>query len=479
MVPDFSKISVLCVGDVVLDRFVTGEVASISREAPVPVFRWLSDRTMLGGVGNVVANLRALGAGCALVARIGRDAEGVRIRELLAGIGAEAHLVESSAVPTIQKTRYVAKGHHILKVDRDGERTPSAEEERAVLAAVDECLPGVTLVILSDYANGLLSPSLAQAVIGRCRAAGKPVYVDPRGRDYAKYAGATLVKPNRLELEIATGAEVRADDPELNARVTAAASGLLTREGIDEAVVTLSERGMVYVPQGGEGAFALPTHVVDVCDVSGAGDTTMAVLAAARAAGASVREAMELANVAAGIVVGKVGTATVSAEELRCAVGHRGKVYSRDSLAARVRAWQAEGLKVGFTNGCFDCLHCGHLSSLEQAREFCDRLVVAVNDDAYVRRHKGPSRPIQDERTRARVLSGLELVDAVALFSEDSAEAVLEAVRPDVYAKEGYDLETLPEARLVRAYGGVCQTLKRVPGYSTSELERRMRKGGA
>ncbi len=433
---------------------------------------------MLGGVGNVVANLRALGVDTMLIARIGRDSAGARIRELLERAGAQAHLIESDAVPTIQKTRFVAKGHHVLKVDQDGEQVPSAEEEGEVLAALKEALRQVDLVILSDYANGLLAASLAQKVIAECRACGCPVYVDPRGKDHAKYAGATLVKPNRLELEIATGADLAGDGADLQRRVVASAAALLKEKGISEAVVTLSEKGMVYVPAAGEGAFALPTRVVDVCDVSGAGDTTMAVLAAARAAGATMREAMALANAAAGIVVGKVGTATVSAAELAIALGESGKVFSREALAARVRAWQAEGLKVGFTNGCFDCLHCGHISSLEQAREFCDRLVVAVNDDAYVRRHKGPTRPIQDERTRVRVLSGLELVDAVTVFGEESAEGVLAALKPDVYVKEGYDLETLPEATLVRSWGGECRTLKRVPGYSTTEIEQRMKARG-
>ena len=475
---DFSKVKALCMGDVVLDRFVSGDVTGISREAPVPVFRWVSEKVMLGGVGNVVANLRALGVETTLIARVGCDSAGERIKELLGQVGAHRRLIESEVVPTIQKTRFVAKGHHVLKVDQDGEKAPSGEEESVVLSALDEALPHVDVVILSDYANGLLSASLARQVIALCRRAGKPVYVDPRGKDYAKYAGATLVKPNRLELELATGAELGANAPDLQERVVAAAAALLKREGISEAVVTLSEKGMVYVPASGEGAFSLPTRVVDVADVSGAGDTTMAVLAAARAAGAPMREAMALANAAAGIVVGKVGTATVSAAELAIALGESGKVFSREALAARVRAWQAEGLKVGFTNGCFDCLHCGHLSSLEQAREFCDRLVVAVNDDAYVRRHKGPSRPIQDERTRVQVLAGLELVDAVTVFGEETAEAVLSALRPDVYAKEGYDLGTLPEAALVRSWGGVCRTLKRVPGYSTTEIEQRIKARG-
>ena len=480
MMVDFSKVRALCLGDVVLDRFVSGDVTSISREAPVPVFRWGSEKVMLGGVGNVVANLRALGVETTLIARIGRDSAGARIRELLDQAGAHHHLIESGSVPTIQKTRFVAKGHHVLKVDQDGEKTPSAAEEGEVLAALKAVLPQVDLVILSDYANGLLSASLARKVIAECRRGERPVYVDPRGRDYAKYAGATLVKPNRQELEIATGAEICGDGVDLQGRVVAAAAALLKRDGISEAVVTLSEKGMVYVPGTGgtDEAFALPTRVVDVCDVSGAGDTTMAVLASARAAGATVREAMSLANAAAGIVVGKVGTATVSAVELSAALGETGKVFSREALAARVRAWQGEGLKVGFTNGCFDCLHCGHLSSLEQAREFCDRLVVAVNDDAYVRRHKGPMRPIQDERTRVRVLAGLELVDAVTVFGEETAEEVLSALRPDVYAKEGYDLGKLPEAMLVRSWGGECRTLKRVPGYSTTEIEQRLKARG-
>ena len=478
MMVDFSKVRALCIGDVVLDRFVSGDVTSISREAPVPVFRWNSEKVMLGGVGNVVANLRSLGVETTLIARIGRDPAGARIKELLDRAGARHRLIESGAVPTIQKTRFVAKGHHVLKVDQDGERVPSADEEGEVLAALVEALPQVDLVILSDYANGLLSASLARKVIAECRGRGRPVYVDPRGKDYAKYAGATLVKPNRLELEIATGADIVGEGADLQGRVVAAAAALLKKEGISEAVVTLSEKGMVYVPSSGDGAFALPTRVVDVCDVSGAGDTTMAVLASARAAGATVREAMSLANVAAGIVVGKVGTATVSVAELAAALGEQGKVFSREALAARVRAWQQEGLKVGFTNGCFDCLHCGHLSSLEQAREFCDRLVVAVNDDAYARRHKGPTRPIQDERTRVQVLAGLELVDAVTLFGEETAEGVLSAIRPDVYAKEGYDLETLPEAKLVRSWGGGCRTLKRVPGYSTTEIEQRLKARG-
>lgn len=471
---DFSRVHVLCIGDVVLDRFVSGDVQKISREAPVPVFCWRGERTMLGGVGNVVANLRTLDASATLIARIGRDAEGAAIRGMLDKAGVRAFLLESERTPTIQKTRFVAKGHHVLKVDRDGEVAPDEQERAQVLEWVRQLIETVDVVVLSDYANGLLSAVLSRAIIQICRTAGVPVFVDPRGKDYGKYAGVTLVKPNRQELEIAMGVALDPQDPNLSKRVVEAARGLLVREGIETAVVTLSERGMICVSRGEGEQVSLPSRVVDVCDVSGAGDTTMAVLAAARAAKLTMRDSMELANAAAGIVVGKVGTATVSVAELVEAREGNGKILPLSALVQRVRNWQEEGLRIGFTNGCFDCLHCGHLSSLYQTKEHCDKLVVAVNADSSVRRLKGPTRPIQDERTRSQVIAGLELVDAVTVFEEDTAAETVEAVRPDVYAKEGYAMDDLPEAKLVKSYGGEVFALKRLDGYSTSEMVSRI-----
>lgn len=483
--PDFSAVRILCVGDVMLDRFVSGDVERISPEAPVPIFRWTSERSMLGGAGNVVANLRALGIATDLVCRLGRDAEGQRVKQLLSDEKAALHCVESDAVPTIQKTRFVAKGHHVLRMDRERVVSPDAEEEARLVSVVTACLASVDLVILSDYAKGLLSPSFCRQVIAAARAVGMPVYVDPKGNDYSKYAGATLVKPNRRELELVCGLALDPSSPKFLACVVSSARTLLERVGIESAVVTLSERGMVYVAREGGEVLHLPTEGREVCDVSGAGDTTMAVLAAARAAGAPIREAMNLANVAAGLVVGKIGTATVTGIELENALTRREshtpsfgrKVLTLDELRRRVGEWRSDGETVGFTNGCFDCLHCGHLSSLYQAKEHCDRLVVGLNSDASVRRLKGATRPIQDERTRSLVLAGLECVDAVVLFGEDTALPLVEALRPDVIAKEGYTVDRWPEARFVEASGGRAVVLRRVDGYSTSDLVRRMEVG--
>ncbi|MGN0855329.1 MAG: PfkB family carbohydrate kinase [Kiritimatiellia bacterium] len=484
VVADLSKARILVVGDLMLDRFVQGEIERISPEAPVPVFRWGAEREMLGGAGNVVANLHALGVAPALVCRTGADAEADRAEALLRAAGAELLAVRSEAVPTIRKTRFVAKGHHVLRMDREKVAPLTAEEERQLLMAIERALPNFDLVVFSDYAKGIFSTSFATKAIACCRAAGKRVFIDPKGKDYRKYGGATLVKPNRKELEAVCGVAFDPTAANFLDEVIRCTRKLLDACGIERAVVTLSEKGMVYVSRDAAETVYLPTEGREVCDVSGAGDTTMAVLAAARATGASFRRAMELANVAAGIVVGKVGTAVVTPGELQAALDAKRslvlpferKVLSRGELPALVRAWQAQGLKVGFTNGCFDCLHCGHLSSLYQAKEHCDRLVVALNGDASVRRLKGPSRPIQDQRTRSFVLAGLELVDAVVLFDEDTALPVVEEIRPDVIAKEGYAIDRWPEARFVTGYGGKAVTLQRVEGYSTSSMVERMAK---
>ena len=481
----FPSVRVLCIGDMMLDDFVYGDVERISPEAPVPVFRWRREKEALGGVGNVAANLRALGVQVSLICRVGNDEAGSRVRDLLAQLGVRLAESPRSDVPTIRKVRFVSMNNHLLRMDRETIAEPDAAEEDAVIDALTRSLDGTSLVLLSDYAKGFLSPSLIRRAISACRDRNVPVFVDPKGSDYSRYSGATLVKPNRRELETALGEKVDTSGPSFEATVADAARRLMKKAGLDGLMVTLSEKGMIYVPADGGPAMHLATESREVSDVSGAGDTTIATLAAATAAGADMRRAMSIANVAAGIVVGKVGTAVVTPEEILRALLRKGspslpfeeKVLSREELAGRVAAWKSEGLKVGFTNGCFDCLHCGHLSSLYQAKAHCDRLVVAVNNDESVRRLKGPTRPIQDERTRAMVLAGLEIVDAVTLFGEDTALPVVEATRPDVIAKEGYSVENWPEARFVASYGGKAVTLERVEGYSTTEMVKRI--GGA
>ncbi len=464
-----------------LDRFVQGSVDRISPEAPVPIFRWGSEKLMLGGVGNVVANLRTLGVQTTLACRVGQDVEGGTVSDLLFESGTKNLALVSVGLPTIQKTRFVAQGHHVLRMDRETIQPLSKSEEAELLARISSALPQVDLVILSDYAKGLFSKSFTEKVITACRAANVPVYIDPKGKDYRKYAGATLVKPNRKELEAVCGVSLDPADSNFLEQVISYARKLLATVNIEHAIVTLSEKGMVYVARDTDETIYLPTECREVSDVSGAGDTTMSVLAAARAVGASFRLSMELANIAAGIVVAKVGTAVVTPAELRTALEEQGvkqsgahKIFSRKALVAQVRAWQSEGLKAGFTNGCFDCLHMGHLSSLAQAKEHCDKLIVAVNSDASVRRLKGASRPIQNEVTRTHILAGLELVDAVVIFDEETALPVVEVLRPNVIAKEGYTIDNWPEAQFVVSYGGEAVTLKRMQGYSTSSLVARM-----
>lgn len=463
----FKDVNILCVGDIMLDKFVTGSVERISPEAPVPVFRWSGEKRMLGGVGNVVANLRALGVSATVMCRIGDDIEGREVKELLREVGAKAVPFVSKSVPTIRKTRFVSKNNHVLRVDQETVAPLSASEEKRFVAAFRKEVAKASLVIFSDYLKGLLSLSLSRKLIAVAKAKKVPVFVDPKGKDYRKYAGATLVKPNRKELETVIGSKVT-DVPN-------SARRLLETIGIENAVVTLSEQGMTLVPAKG-GSVHIPAEVREVFDVSGAGDTTIAVLAAAYASGAGLEEAMKLANRAAGIVVGKVGTATVTDDELFASLNRRGKIFDRNALKAQVKAWQNAGYRVGFTNGCFDCLHAGHLDSFRQAKEHCDKLVVAVNTDSCVRKLKGPSRPIQDERTRSGVIAALDMVDAVVLFAEKTALPLVKALRPDVIAKEGYALADWPEAQFVVSAGGEAVTLKRIDGYSTTGLVKKLKK---
>ena len=475
MLAAFHGLKIVCVGDMMLDRFVYGDVERISPEAPVPVLKWTSEREVLGGVGNVAANLAALGAGACVVSRAGADPARERIEQMLRSLGAGSTLVHSPGVPTTLKTRFVSKHSHLLRLDREEVAALDAAGEAAALAAVAAALDaGASLVVASDYAKGFLTPSLLSRLAALCKEKGVKMLVDPKGTDYARYTGASLVKPNRKELELASGRRLDPAAPGFIECVVDAARSLLKASGIGNALVTLSERGMVFVPGDGSDTIYLPTECREVYDVSGAGDTTIAALAAALAAGAAMDEAMALANAAAGIVVGKVGTSTVSPQELLSRSSGAGKIMPLGELAAHVRRWQAEGLAVGFTNGCFDCLHSGHLFSLARAKEHCDRLVVAVNSDSSVRRLKGPTRPIQDEKTRSAVLAALEDVDAVTIFGDATAMHVVEALRPDVIAKEGYALKDWPEARFVESCGGRAVTLPRLEGYSTSALERKM-----
>ena len=482
----FSKVRVLVIGDLILDQFTYGKVERISPEAPVPVFKVTHEKKMLGGAGNVVANLCALGCSVSLIGVVGRDANGEKISDLLQECGAHSYLLRAHDYPTIVKTRLIAGGSHLSRVDRE-EATPVLtglmdRYERMLRRVVQH----MDIVLISDYNKGLLTAETTPMVVKVCREFGKPVIVDPKGGDYSKYTGATLVKPNLKEfIEVSGHGHYRPAEPDFPAQLKAGARELLSRYELSNLLVTLGEYGMALISADEpERLLQIPTQAREVFDVSGAGDTSLATLGAALGSGVPMREAMQLANLASGIVVGKLGTATVTQDELRRALdtpestdefNPERKILTLEQAEPIIRSLKMQGKQIGFTNGAFDCCHLGHLSSFIRARNLCDALVVAVNSDASVKRYKRPTRPIQDERTRALLLASMEFIDYVIVFDEDTPMHIIDRLRPDVLAKEGYTLDRWPEAQFAQTYGAKIITLPRVEGFSTSALVEKMK----
>jgi D-beta-D-heptose 7-phosphate kinase/D-beta-D-heptose 1-phosphate adenosyltransferase len=432
---------------------------------------------MPGGAGNVAANVAALGARAILVGAVGADAAGRRLAELCRERGIEAWLVEAADRPTTVKTRYIAGAQQLLRADE--ERTSPLAEAGAALAAFAAALPGCDYVVLSDYAKGVLCDAVLRPAIDMARAAGKPVIADPKRADLAVYAGVAVLKPNRAELAAATGMPCRTD-----AEVEAAALRAIELSGVEAVLATRSEQGLSYIARGAPAAHVRSARAREVFDVSGAGDSVIAAFAAALATGASPADAAELANLAGEIVVGKVGTAVLRRDDLSASLldekvrSAEAKVASRAAALEAARAWQARGLKVGFTNGCFDLLHPGHVSLLAQARAACDRLVVGLNSDSSVARLKGPGRPAQHETSRAVVLASLGSVDLVTIFAEDTPLELIRALRPDLLVKGAdYTEEGVVGAAEVKSWGGRVLLARLAEGHSTTGTIRRM-KGG-
>lgn len=470
-----STTRVVCVGDVMLDRFVYGEVTRVSPEAPIPVCRVKNETAMLGGAGNVVRNMVALGAGVDFVSVVGDDEIAGDVDLLLRDLAGVSHSLSVEADrPTTSKIRYVAGGQQLLRADREITTPVPDGIADELVAAVERALRDAALLIVSDYGKGVVTDTLAASLIEIARKAGKPVIVDPKSRDFARYAGASLITPNLRELSEAAGHELSSEDD-----IVAAARGLLSGTGIDTMLVTRGAQGMSLITA--DGADHFPSRAREVFDVSGAGDTVIATLAAGIAAGLSFVNAAQLANVAAGIVVGKTGTAVAYTGDILEDIDSAGDTSGPrspttiDAALDRIRTWQDRGEKVGFTNGCFDLLHPGHVSLLSQAHAACDRLVVGLNSDASVKRLKGESRPTQGEDARAAVLSSLETVDLVIIFEEDTPERLLQEIKPDVLVKGAdYTIETVVGANFVQSYGGKVVLAELVPGFSTTATIARM-----
>lgn len=464
--------SALVIGDLMLDRYLIGEVERISPEAPVPVVLLKQQNERAGGAANVAANLALLGISTTMAGVIGDDTEGRSLLQMLKALHINSDAVISSAErPTVTKTRILGGHQQMMRLDMESRSAFTQNETAALLKQINTALakkPAV--VILSDYAKGVLSEALCRAVIEQAKSLGIPVLVDPKGRDYSKYHGATALTPNKKETAEACGVAITDHENLLKEAIK-----LRDALGLEFLAVTRGEEGISLLEKAE--IIHIPAAAKQVFDVSGAGDTVIATLAAGLIHGLSHHQAFELANIAAGIVVGKVGTVPIIREELLAELLSQGtfeqadKICSLDTLINRVKQWKAQKQRIVFTNGCFDLLHSGHVTYLEAAKKTGDKLILGLNTDRSVSAIKGPSRPVIHEADRARVLAALEAIDAVVLFDEDTPLSLIDAIRPDVIVKgSDYTEEQVVGGKEVKSWGGKVALIDIVPGRSTSGI---------
>lgn len=475
-----SRQTVLCIGDLMLDEFVYGEVSRVSPEAPAPVIAAQRSELNVGGAGNVARNIAALGGRCIFIGLIGEDAAGATLKnELAKDALIETHLVVDPSRPTTRKVRFVSEHYatHMLRADWEVAQAASPQTEAKLIVAIKDALPRADIVLLSDYAKGVLTHRVIRETIDTARQMGKRTIVDPKNLNFAVYHGASILTPNRKEFTEATRS--RARTPE---EIGTAARDAIEIAGCDAMLVTQSENGMTLVAKNGD-VLHVPAYPVKVRDVSGAGDTVAATLALALASDAAEEDAVRAASAAAAVAVGKRGTASVTQAELRKKILPHASLTMEEKIVSdwktideRLDDWRREGLRIGFTNGCFDILHPGHVRVLTQARATCDRLVVGLNSDASVRRLKGETRPIQSEGARAEVMAAIRHVDAVVLFEEDTPYELIAALEPDVLVKGAdYQEHQIVGADLIRAKGGIIIRVELRAGHSTTGLVDRSR----
>lgn len=467
---------VACVGDLMVDRFVYGDVSRVSAEAPVPVLARSRELMMLGAAGNVARNVAALGGEVSLVGLIGDDNEGKEALRLVGEeAGVEGYLVTDAARPTTLKTRFVSSGQQLLRVDWETTRPVTGEVEQRLVRTIRDSAKDAGAILLSDYGKGVVT----EAVIAACREAaaesGGKLVVDSKARSFARYGAVDMIKPNAAELGHATDLPTETDE-----QVEVALRRALDLWEAKAILVTRASKGISLALRG-QPVRHFPTVAREVFDASGAGDTTLAALGLALAAEVPIEHAVAFAQLASGVAVGKVGTATVSPDELIEAAlsAHmapaEAKVASTQRMIDEVARWRAKGLKVGFTNGCFDILHKGHVAYLAQARAWCDRLIVGLNSDESVRALKGDGRPVNDLESRALVLAGLGSIDLVVPFEEETPLKLIEAARPDVLVKGAdYAESEVVGGDLVKGWGGQVKLAEIVEGYSTTAAIARM-----
>ena len=464
----------LVIGDVMLDRYLMGEVSRISPEAPVPVVLLKSQQDRAGGAANVAANLALLGIKTHIIGCVGKDNEATILQNLMTQIGIETSAVmQSNQRPTIAKTRILGGHQQMMRLDQENSANFTEAETTALQASIHAALSGAPkIVILSDYAKGLLSEAICQQIITECKAKNIPVLVDPKGRDYQKYAGATALTPNKKET--AEACDVGTNSPDLLNK----AAALKKQLHLQFIAVTRGEEGITLLD---DTSHHLPAIAKQVFDVSGAGDTVIATLAAGMMSGLTPLEALQLANIAAAVVVGKVGTVPITQHELLEALQDQQgsaqvhKICDLPALMQKVSTWKLQNQKIVFTNGCFDLLHAGHVTYLETAKKRGDKLILGLNTDRSVSALKGPTRPVVNENDRARVLAALESVDAVILFDEDTPLNLINAIQPNIIAKgSDYAADQVVGGKEVESWGGEIALIDLVAGRSTTGIINKM-----
>lgn len=479
IINNINNIDILVIGDIMLDKFVQGNVDRISPESPVPVLSIEKEQYMLGGAGNALSNLHSLGAKAHILTVIGNDESGEKIKEYANKMGVCEGFIIAQDRPTTVKTRYLSGHQQLLRTDYESKKPLSEAIEKQIIQETQTLLKAnIKSVILSDYGKGVLSKSLLQALIKLCKKFNVPVLVDPKGRDYSLYAGASIVTPNKKELFEATGKNVDGDE-----NIEKAARHIIDKHKIKSVIATRSQEGMSVIQKSQKEVIHCRSGNVEVYDVSGAGDTVISCLAACLAAGANIEEAAKISNIAGSIVVSKVGTAPIRKKELLDAIQtgnepgrkRQALICNWEEAKEHIERWQAKNFSVGFTNGCFDILHYGHVSYLMQARDQCDRLIVALNKDSSVKILKGEERPIHNEHSRSHVLAALDGVDMVVFFGADAksedntASELISYLKPNIYFKGGdYTQAEIPEAPFVESYGGIIKIMPEYEGHSTS-----------
>ena len=446
--------SVLVVGDIMLDRYIEGNITRISPEAPIPILNKQNERYMLGGAGNVVANLRSFNVSVSLVGIVGDDDSSTEITTMLKNINVNSNLVSVRNSHSTTKTRFTSKQHQVFRFDVD----LKLSRDKQIIEKVRAIIDGYNVILLSDYGKGVISDTTASQIIRLANKKGKKVLVDPKGKDYKKYDGAYLITPNRNELCEAVGFDIQ--DSEIQH-----AQKLLENVKVDNILVTLGRDGMIIA--GKEINKHYISQAVEVFDVSGAGDTVISSIAAGISAGLSLDKSIEIANIAAGCVVGKFGTATITVDELIHKSNN--KIVTLEDAVDIVKIWKAENKTIGFTNGCFDLVHVGHVEVLRKTKEKCDKLVLGLNSDSSIKKIKGDGRPIIDQNSRSILLSEFQSVDLIIIFDEETPLNLIKHIKPDVLIKgSNYKIDEIIGSDFVMSYGGNVVTVELIEELSTT-----------